>query len=303
MVKKKEILEEKKYNCEKNDDCTCDDNCTFENHCKCSEKKYYLKVFVVSIIGVLLFLSGLIVGALLLFNNELMEDSCTKDIKCEEKDNVDYEDPDDISDYDMIVKRIHELGAIEQVSRNINSVKDFTNQELLLFAVNYLGYDDSYTLQEINDVVNRFFGTNIKPENVNCHSSADNIPILLYDKDKKIFISNPEHDGHGIGGYYSYVLNKVVSYEIRDNIYTVKVKKAFGATQDTGPITTFYKTYKEMAELGTPIIDFKFNTDEDLIDYEPEVYFNNLSNDKMLTYTYVFEKVDSNFVLKSYKFY
>jgi hypothetical protein len=87
MGKKKEIKEEineKHCNCKDGDKCTCGDNCHCGDDCKCGvncqcrkNKNYYLKFFVVSFIGLVLFLGGLIVGAVLLYkNDDVISEKC-----------------------------------------------------------------------------------------------------------------------------------------------------------------------------------------------------------------------------------
>lgn len=294
MKKKEEILKEEKV---------------YEGPSSEEIKKQYFKVGILSFFGMLLFLGGLITGAILLYNNDEVLEEKFEDNKSENKQDKDTNEKEEVekwvyvSDYEKIEMRIKDLGRIEQVSRNINSVEDFTNQELLLFAIDRLGYSEVHTLKEVNEVTQSYFGLDVEPEDVNCHFSTDEAPLYLYDEKKKEFVPNEEHGAHGLGSYYSDILNRIIDVDVKDNIYTVKVKKAFGRTQDTGPATTtFYKTYKDMDELKTPIMDYKWETYEDVENYMPEVDFNNLDSDKMLTYTYVFEKVDEEFILVSYTF-
>ena len=284
-----------------------------KNSCECNKecdnRKYYIKVFVATLVLIVVFFVGFIIGSYLLYNDFKEEiDGKETEYKCndqsnnENKNEVNEENEVYVGDFEKIKMRIEDLGRIEQVSRNINSVEDFTNQELLLFALDYLGYSDVHTLEEINSVTQTYFGIDVEPENINCHFSTDELPLYLYDENKKAFVPNEEHGGHGLGSYYSYILNRIVKLEVKDNIYTVEVKKAFGRCQDVGPVTTFYKTYKDMDELKKPIIDFNGEKDEEFENYYPEVDFNSLDNDKLITYTYVFKKVDEEFILVSYTF-
>ncbi len=68
MKKKENVLKKEDVH----ESCSCDEKC------KCrSNKKYYLKVFIVSFVGVFLFLGGLITGAVLLYKNDnAISDKC-----------------------------------------------------------------------------------------------------------------------------------------------------------------------------------------------------------------------------------
>lgn len=287
---------------------TMHEGCACGGNCKC-KKSTGVKFILLLILLVGVFVGGLITGGAVLVDDKTDNKPCSDEVDKVEKDNneengdVESEKSVYVSDYEKIVQRIEDLERIEQVSRNINNVKDFSNQELLLFAVDYLGYDENHTLEEVNAVVQKYFGIDVTPEDINCHHSDEEPPLYVYDSNKQEFLINEEHGAHGLGSYYSDILNRVVNIKVENNVYTVEVKKAFGRTQDTGPATTtFYKTYKEMNELGTPIMDYKWDTYEDVENYMPEVDFNNLDSNKMLTYTYVFEKVDEEFILVSYTF-
>lgn len=295
-MKKKEKIEEVEKN---HEECSC------KGKCKNKVERTLILVLFLLLGG---FIGGVITGGAVLFFGQ-DEDKCAEVKEKDDKQETENNEKDEteewvyVSDYEKIEMRIEDLERIEQVSRNINSVEDFTNQELLLFAIDSLGYAEVHTLEEVNAVTQTYFGIDIEPEDVNCHFSTDEAPLYLYDEDKKEFVPNEEHGAHGLGSYYSDILNRIVKIEVKDNLYTVEVKKAFGRSSDTGPATTtFYKTYKEMDEFRTPIMDFKWETYEEVENYMPEVDFNNLDSDKMLTYTYVFEKVDEEFILVSYTF-
>lgn len=295
MKKKEEILKEENVH----EECLC------KGKCKNKVERTLILVLFLLLGG---FIGGVITGGAVLFFGQ-DDDKCVEvkeNLDKEETENNDNQETEKwvyVSDYEKIEQRIEDLGRIEQVSRNINDVKDFTNQELLLFAIDRLGYSEVHTLKEVNEVTQSYFGLDVEPEDVNCHFSPDEAPLFLYDEKKKEFVPNEEHGAHGLGSYYADILNRIIDVDVKDNVYTVKVKKAFGHTQDTGPATTtFYKTYKDMDELKNPIMDYKWETYEDVENYMPEVDFNNLDSDKMLTYTYVFEKVDEEFILVSYTF-
>ena len=267
--KVKEVKETKEVEVKEEHKCACGKDC------KCKKGRVGRVFFVVGLVIVLcavFFAVGMVSGAKFIYDDDMVEE-VDKEDKEDVIDNIDTEDVVDTSDFKKIEQTIEDLEKIEQVSRNINTVEDFTNQELLLFAVDRLGYSSVHTLVDVNEVIQTYFGKNVEPEDINCHFSSDEAPLFIYDDNKKEFIPNEEHGAHGLGSYYSDILNRIVNIDVAGNRYTVEVKKAFGRSQDTGPVTLFYKTYKDMAELRNPLIDFKWENFEDLENFIPLLLF------------------------------
>lgn len=286
-----ETLDEKKCSCGK--DCKCGSECTCGCNCKKMKKSTYIIFYV---IGLILFLCiGLGIGAFVLGDN--------KESNSNDTNNGQFESE---SSYGRIMKRIDELSYIEYVNKNINSVNDYTNQELLLFATNYVDHSDNkFSLDEVNEVVKSYFGRTVEGEDIYCLVEfVDGKEVAyFYDKDSKMFTYNDEHNGHGsVGTDDLYILNRVVDYHYDGSKYVVKVKKAFSEKPDTGPVRgAFYRT----AEFDDDNVAFEseiiWDTDDNCYSF-PEAEFMKVEDDKLVTYEYVFEYKDENYILNSYKF-
>lgn len=263
-----------------------------------------------ALVAFIFLLIGLVVGGFLTIKevnqkdkdelkcDEKIDDKKDKDVKVKNESN----NIENTSDIDLIMIRIQELAHIEQVNRNINDVSELTNQELLLFAVDSLGYEDSIKKSEIEDIIEKYFGRSVVFENINCHYGDEvEPPLYLYDSKKEEFVKNEEHGAHGIGDYYADILNRLVEYKVDGNLYVIRVKKAFAMKHDTGFPVTYYKTYEDAHNGENVLFELKIDSYEELENYNPEDDFNNIANDDLVTYEYVFEKNGNNFILKSYR--
>ena len=215
-----------------------------------------LIIFVSIVILAVTFLCvGLGIGAFVLNNNSTDKCSSSKenilnDNEVEENTNVNKEDTninvEYKSSYEMILDKVNDLSKIEHLNRNINNVSELTNQELLQFAINYLKTDgNEFTLDQINEIINEYFGRTIEGEDIYCLVVEEEV-VYYYDESTKIFKHNTEHSGHGGGDDTPIVLNRIIDIDFKDSEYIVKVKKAFTANIDVGISTDYYRTYSDM---------------------------------------------------------
>lgn len=208
-------------------------------------------------------------------------------------------------DYEQMLEKINDISYLEYTNKNFNT-EELSNLEIIKFVLNFIDekYDSEFSLNRVNELAEKYFGKKVDGEDVPC-IECDNVMLFIYDKDKQVFKLNEEHGSHGVSGiYYPYVLNRITSIENDSNMYTVTVKKAFCVNKgETGYCTDYFKSYEDAINRNDVL--FEINDTENLMEaidyYYPEVEFNKISNDKLNTYTYIFEKESNdNFVLKSY---
>ncbi len=303
MVKKKEVNDkeenlvvEKTSNCE---ECKCKKNNV--------EKASYSVVFVI-LFGFCTFVLGLGIGAVLTLKDNDLDKIET--LEKEEQNNETTEENKELKvDEKLIMELILSLSLLEPKGQSFTA-EELTNSELLEFATEYRGMEkesnDSFTLEELNVVTKKIFGREVTGANVLCLiNPGSEITIesfkYIYDKENKVFNRNEEHGGHGGGGYYPNVFNRIVSIDNKDNTYTVKVKKVFAVYPDTGPASGYFKTYNEIfLEDSKPVFEYEFYDDGTMFDEEKA--FDKVPDEDLITYTYVFEVIDNNLVFKSYSF-
>lgn len=231
-----------------------------------------------------------------------------KETKCEEveKEEITTKEifkNEDSKTYESLLSIIKDTSNLEYLDKNFK-VEDLTNSEMLRFSINFIEerYDREFTLNEINKVSLKYFGRRVEGEDIPC-PVENNVLLFIYDKETKLFKLNKSHGGHGGSGIYSpIVLNRIINIENENNIYTVKVKKAFSLQlNDIGIEEEYYKTYGDAFNSNNPV--FNITAEEiEKDEFIAETKFNKLPENKLLTYTYVFEKKDDSFILKSYTF-
>lgn len=212
-------------------------------------------------------------------------------------------------DYEQLLDKINAMNNLDYLNKNF-SIDEIQNLDMMKFALKFIDerYDEEFSIDRVNEITKKYFDKEVKGEDIPCNECED-INLYLYDKDKKTFKYNEMHGGHGSDGRYNpNVLNRIVSIENKENEYTVRVKKAFCImTGDTGYCTRYYNSYDGAINKKDYLFDIEVDNSDDFMDaidhYYPEVEFNKISNDKLNTYTYVFEKNgDNDFILKSYSF-
>lgn len=303
MKKKEKVenLEETKIKEEPLEKHCCSGEC--ERH-KAKKSNCFITILIVII---LVFCIGLGVGAFALKDEQ---DKCiTQEVKDNDKSSTqNKEDSNEIDAdkgaYKEILKKIDDLSKIEHLSRNISNVNELTNQELLQFALNYveINDDDSFSLEEINEIINSYFGRIIDGEDIKCLTLNNSEVVYFFDEDTNKFNKNEEHSGHGGGDGTPYVLNRIVDFTYDGSKYVVEVKKAFSIVPDTGFATNFYRTYKDLKDGKNKLFDVDIieSVDGKLYVY-PWQEFEKIADDKLVTYEYVFEYNDDELVLVSYK--
>lgn len=303
--KAKEIKETKEVEVKEEHECACGKDC------KCKKGRVGRVFFVVGLVIVLcavFFAVGMVSGAKFIYDGDMMEevDKEDKEDKEEKTENIKDIEND-------LLKRVEELYILDTYNRSFESTDNLLNIELLHFGfTKALGenWDEStvVTLDEINKVVQHYFGKTVTGENIPCDINAvgqngweaSHPAMFVYNEKDKNFTYNPNHGGHG--GYGYDVLNRIVKVEeIEDNVYTIEVKKAFAMSEFF--FADYYPTYQDAYERTNRLFGMDECDDYTVMcdDYDPTEDFKNTPDSKLMSYKYTFEKVENNYILKDYR--
>lgn len=256
-------------------------------------KKFLLIVLLV------LVMTGIGVGTYFLGRNSIEVKDCEKKVETEDKDeNLNNEnlgnDEFYYVDYDEIEKVIESYSYLTAMNKSFNSVDEIEVDDLVHFAVRHIENRESYdyfTLDEVNTVLEKYFDFSLEDgKDIKCDVCDNNI-FWYYDADSKRF-SSKNDDSHAHEGSCYGDLTRIISItNDEENKYVVLTKKAFGCNPYV--ISTYYASLDE--DGSEPVLEFYGDP------LFTEAEFNNVPNDKLNTYEYVFELVDNRLVLKSFK--
>ncbi len=127
---------------------------------------------------------------------------------------------------------------------SIHDMKNIQNQDLLLFAYYQIGYQEEITAEEVENVIQQYFGKEmtIIHEDIEC-PTTDPEPMFLWDGVS--YKPNPNHGGHGGPGYSGAFVHYVSGTKEEDTI-TVNYKIAYSnACMDTCVYYEYYGAYKD----------------------------------------------------------
>lgn len=195
---------------------------------------------------------------------------------------------DEIENTIEMLDGVLDLGKIEDTSKiSDEKLFDFATLNLKTSA------EGIYKLDDINEFLNKTLGQTIKkPQNFDV-----TFVVCDYKTEKKEF----ECYGHGGEIYKSF--NRITSIKVTGDIYTVEVKKAINTIADVGFDTNpFYKNIDDLNAKKNPIFKAELQQDDqcgDSLQITTIELFAMTPNDKLGTYTYTFQKVDTNYILKS----
>lgn len=245
---------------------------------------------------------GLVFGGLIVyfgFDNKCNEKIVYSDNTLEEQSSV---VEIEVGKFENIIEK---LNYFDFYNRDFDS-KSFDNQEMLYWAIMNTKSDGEYTyLDSMQKTVDSAFDYTLIPEDIKClMESSDTKSILFkYDESKKRFYVNPEHAGHGGGGFTTDVINKYVSMSKKDDEYIVVVNKLFSnLDKDTGiGPDAYYPTYSDAVNFTNKLFDVEYSEEYDYMITNIDLEANKVSSNKLVSYTYVFERVDGNYYLVSYK--
>ena len=286
--------------------------CACGKDCKCKKGKVGRVFFVVGLVIVLCAVSfavGMVSGAKFIYEDDMIEE-----VDKEDKEEEKTEDKTDMSQVEKdLLKRVEEMYLLDTYNRSFESTDNLLNIELLHFGFTIaLGenWDESavVTLDEINKIVQQYFGKSVTGENIPCDLTAigavnwedTHPPMFVYNKKEKNFTYNLNHGGHGGMGYD--VLNRVVKVEnVEDNIYTIEVKKAFAMNEFM--FTDYYPTYQDAYERTNRLFGAPDCDDITVCEnYNPTEDFKNTPDSKLISYKYTFEKTNDGYILTNYTF-
>lgn len=185
-------------------------------------------------------------------------------------------------------ERIETITNTFDMSFPIEDITKISNQELLSFASSKLANNNGrFSSEEVEKLITKYFGSNIKITHENILCSIDNVPFYDYDSTSKQYVFHENHPGHGgngsVQGYYYFVDGKVTN----ENKIVINSHIIYGIYKgDTwGPQNSYYKSAQD-SKSGEPIIGKKDGEIE--IKLTDDLY--NSVKDKLPTTTYTFEK-------------
>lgn len=253
-----------------------------------------MKKFLILLVSILLVTScGNVVST-----NDNDSKETKKESKKEEKIEVTSTEKEELLD---LVNKLHDFDLYQDDVE----VKDMSNEELLEFAINYRFYNNSrpynsdVKLDEIETLLSSvLYNVSITPEDIKCpYCGSVN---LIYDKDKKEFVYNEKHLGHGFSDVT--VLNRLKDVYYENGKYVIVVYKAISEYVDVDYPMYYYASMKDVASYDEDKAIFKLKLNEYfMVEGDPEEEFAKISNDKLVEHKYYFVKKDGNFLLESYK--
>ena len=215
------------------------------------------------------------------------------------------QDQTQIEEADTIEKALTRYYYFTMLDKEITKPEDIDLNDLLLFVSSmnmqevtraHNGYD--FSLKQANKILKKYFDYEIEEgADILCELCGEK--PYLYDKENKVFTYNWDAE-HGHGGSGVDVKQRIISAKTNDDnenrMVTVLVKQAFGLGEHV--VTEYYDSIEDAEKEVNPILKMEYDEEGMFFD---EYDFNNVSNDKMNTYEYVFEIIDGIYVLKSYK--
>ena len=207
---------------------------------------------------------------------------------------------------------IDDLEYVENYVDEISDEKPLNDMLIINFAFRMAlkeSNSDDITLDAVNKISNKYFGVNVKPDDIPCPLNGPffgsegviehDEPWYLYDDVNKVWVYYDNHN-HG-GGATSNIFNKVISAYYRDGVYKINVIKAFGDFSEFAT-TSLYGTLADAEAKKNKVIDASdgMGAVNSMTAYLHGL-FDTYAGEGFHTFEYTFEKTDTGFVLKSYK--
>lgn len=198
------------------------------------------------------------------------------------------------------------------------SIDQITNQEKLQLAANLYAKDHPYAngvysrtiaASDIEDILNKSSISTDKliHESIECVTATNPVHNEYeYNTSTKTY-SNANHGGHGIENQVYAVYSKTSNFKENNGQYSISYKYVFGVLREFGADNdSVFGTYSDAKNNTNPIHTFvaDININNGVVDpsTEPkyiEQNYNSFEN-KLLTYIYTFEKIDSKIKLVSF---
>ena len=197
---------------------------------------------------------------------------------------------DDISDF------------VKEVSNNFASyypLSDFSkidNQDLLLFGLKRIGFNDLIKETEMEKEIKSYFGNiEIKHEDIECPTD-DEEPLYLYEE--KAYVPNPNHFGHG-SSLGPQVAVFYVSGEKDKKDITVNYKILYSnSCGDTCFLDSYYRNYEDAVLGNNPVLKGDPDSEEGPgVNLTEEVYKS--VEVQIPVTTFKLTKTENGYILKS----
>ncbi len=243
-----------------------------------------LVIAILGLVGYICYDKGII------FNKkESTENKNTKDDSTKKKDVVRELT---VAEEESFTERITEINNNFDIDYPISDVTKIDNQKLLSFAsVNAKkDYNNSFPASDVESIIRKYFGNNIKVNHENILCSLDKVPFYDYDSSSKSYKFHENHPGHGGGSssvpIYYFGVEKATM--INDKKVVIDSKIIYGNSRgDTwGPNNCYYKSVQDSLNHTNQILgDYSKEEELELTDDMIKSV-----KDKLPTTTYTFEK-------------
>lgn len=207
------------------------------------------------------------------------------------------------SEQEALMSSIDKLQFVDFYNKNIDTPKDYNNQELMWIALGMMGqYGESIDAKSITDKLNKnLYEHDLEMEDL--YDWVCDTPYYKYNSNTNVLSYNEEHTGHGGGRFAANVINRFAEGKVNGDEYVITVYKMFSELLELGVSSKYYATYSDAKAQKNAIYDVGDIGDmyEDLTESEQKKILADLSEDKLVKHTYVFVKKGNDFQLKSYK--
>ena len=225
-------------------------------------------------------------------NKETVDDTSKNDKNEKEIENdfTNHQDKEEssveLSDQqkEEIKKNVYDLGLYfaDYYEKGISSI---SNQDLLYFALKTIGFKETISKDEIESIIYKYFGDNLKVshEAIKC-SISNHEPLYYYEEE--MYKMNENHGGHGggKGGYTSYP--GFVSGEMKGNTITVKYKIAY--YNSCGDVCPSYQLYDAPTNQKNPLYE-SVNSNGGIVPFSCDEKIFDTIKDKLPVTTFIFD--------------
>ena len=255
-----------------------------------NQKKKSRKGLIIFIILLILIILGL-VGYI------CYDKFFTKELEVKEEKEKKTSNELSSSEIDEINEMVQELSNSFAKYYPIKKMDEINNQDLLLFALQKIGFVEEIKKSEIEEVIKKYFGdVKIKHEDIDCPTEHDE-KLYLYEDGK--YIPNPEHGGHG-GGGNAYAAPFYVSSAKEGDVVNVNYKILYSnMCGDTCILNAYYRTYEDSKNSENPVLEGDDSSDDPGVNLTEKLYKS--VEVKIPVTTFTFEKTDDGYTLKSVK--
>lgn len=181
----------------------------------------------------------------------------------------------------------------------IEKVSDISKERLFDFAYSVVrrsGFRENFSVTELDDVVTKYFGTDLALEHQDIICNVDKEILYNYNQESNSYNYNNNHPGHGgvgsIADNITYYVYGKITNETDIEISTKNLYSNYCG--DTCAIYAYYKNYNDSIAETNPVLTAK----EEIIEQVTDDDYNRIK-DILPTTTYKFKKNNNSYNLVS----